>query len=139
MDILLRKKYPFVSKSVISPNALAGSMAIQGIAMAFRIREYYPTVNLNETHPKVLFYALSGEKYYFSKLMKNWLFNQMEFFLDQMEVSNEDEFDALFSAWATWMGLQGNWKEDLMRDINNLILPISGVTYYWPENIGLEK
>jgi hypothetical protein len=41
--------------SIMSPNSLYGAMAIGGMALAFRLRQKWPELELNETHPKVLF------------------------------------------------------------------------------------
>jgi predicted nuclease with RNAse H fold len=62
-DWQLRKRYWSMSNSVISPNGLYGAMAIGGMALAFRLRQTWPEIILNETHPKVLLYAKSGLRY----------------------------------------------------------------------------
>jgi hypothetical protein len=62
-DCRLRRKYPSVQKSVISPNSLYGAMAIGGMALALRLREAWPEIILNETHPKVLLHARWRERY----------------------------------------------------------------------------
>ncbi|MGH9721657.1 MAG: hypothetical protein ACRD8O_15725, partial [Bryobacteraceae bacterium] len=52
-DSYLRDVYPAVKLSVIAPNSLAGSMVVQGMALAIRLRQEWPKIQLNETHPKV--------------------------------------------------------------------------------------
>ena len=47
----------------MAPNSLYGAMAIGGMALAFRLREKWPELELNETHPKVLLHALGGPRY----------------------------------------------------------------------------
>ena len=48
-DRLLRDKYPEVRNSVVAPNSLFGSMAIQGMAMALKLRKCWSDIKLNET------------------------------------------------------------------------------------------
>ncbi len=38
-------------------------MAVGGMALALRLRERWPSILLNETHPKVLIPALGGDRY----------------------------------------------------------------------------
>ena len=50
-----------------------------------------------------------------------------------INISNDHEWDALISCWATFNGLAGNWKTDLMPGVGNLLLPQAGsVNYFWP-------
>ena len=53
-DRRLQAKYRAVRSSIVAPNSLYGSMAIQGMAMAIRLRKNWPDIKLNETHPKVI-------------------------------------------------------------------------------------
>jgi hypothetical protein len=73
MDDWLRTQYSAVRGSVFSSNSAAGSMAVQGIALAHRLRGIWQSVTLNETHPKVLYFALTGRKYLYGQDMVNWL------------------------------------------------------------------
>ena len=45
------------------PNALYGAVAVGGVGLALRLRERWHAITLTETDPKVLFYALSGDRY----------------------------------------------------------------------------
>ena len=139
MDQVIRKHYREVLLSVMSPNSLRGSMALQGMSFAMELRALQPAVKLNETHPKVQYYATTGKKHDFkgaSSEMTKWLLDQLHPSLD-FRVANDHEWDALFSAWATLMGLSGGWTNDLIRHARNekLITPAGEVTYYWPENV----
>jgi hypothetical protein len=49
--------------SVMTPNSLRGAMAIGGMALAMRLRQLWPEIALNETHPKVMLHALGAERY----------------------------------------------------------------------------
>jgi hypothetical protein len=132
MDKHLRDAYPAVQNSVLSSNSAYGSMAVQGMALAIRMQERWPEIHLNETHPKVLYHALTRQKYApFRKTMVAWLKTQFSPSFD-VEIKNDHEWDALISAWATWRGLTGQWKTDLMDGVDDLIRPAGLATYYWP-------
>ncbi len=105
---------------------------MQGMAMAMRLREIWPDIKLNETHPKVLYHALSNLIYSFGPPMKQWLLRQFAPPLC-LEIDNDHDWDALLSAWATWKGLQGTWYNDLMEsDMAPLMRPAGEVSYFWP-------
>jgi predicted nuclease with RNAse H fold len=132
MDEYLKEAFPEVAKSVFSSNSARGSMAVQGMAMALRLRHIWPEIRLNETHPKILYYALSNQVYSFGEPMIRWLTGLLDP-PPRVTIGNEHQWDALLSAWATWKGLQGFWSGDLM-DMNGdrLLLPAGQVSYYWP-------
>lgn len=130
-DLHLRATHSSAKSSVLSPNGLYGSMAIGGMALAIRLRQQWPNLVLNETHPKVLFSALSGSRY-----RKDALPAAIEWFatyakLESDSALNDHEFDALMSAWVTHAGLQGNWC-DLVQSDGSLIFPAGPVKYLWP-------
>ncbi len=131
MDMHLVQTYPVVHNSVFSSNSARGAMAVQGMALAMRIRQVWPDIQINETHPKVLYYALAGQQYAFGQPMVAWLLNQ---FVPPINIgiANDHEWDALISAWATWMGTTGQWNVDLMHGVPNLLLPAGAATYFWP-------
>ena len=132
MDRAMRNMYPSVQQSVFSSNSAAGSMAIQGMAMALRARGAWPQTRLNETHPKILYFALSGEKYSFGAAMTRWLLDAID--TTDVQIANDHEWDALISAWATYLGIAEKWTVDLMNlDSADLIRPAGDVTYWWPE------
>ena len=61
-DDWLRRQYanqPRVALSVVSPNGLFGSMGLNGMAIAIECRRHWPKLFITETHPKVLYYALT--------------------------------------------------------------------------------
>ncbi len=131
MDEHLRKTYPRVQHSIFSSNSAAGSMAIQGMAMAFRLKQAWPNIKLNETHPKVLYYALAHQPYKFAEPMMEWLHNMINA-TNPPAIANDHEWDALLSAWATCQGFRGTWTTDLMSGVQRLLLPAGPVTYFWP-------
>jgi hypothetical protein len=131
MDTWLRQQYPPVLHSVFASNSAAGSMAVQGMALAMRLRAIWPELLLNETHPKVLYFGLTGQPYIFGQLLVNWLVSQMNP-LAGAAISNEHEWDALISAWATIRGMSGAFMHDFMTQTQNPLLPAGPVNYYWP-------
>ena len=131
MDLLLRERYPAVMNSVLASNSASGSMAIQGMTLAMRIRQLWPETVLNETHPKVLFHALSRQPYLPGRAMNQWLLEQFNPPLT-LPIYDEHQWDALLSAWSTWMGTGGHWERNLMSDAQDLLFPAGEVTYYWP-------
>jgi predicted nuclease with RNAse H fold len=134
-DKWLRKMYPEVKSSVMASNSTFGSMAIQGMAMAVRLRDRSDQVILNETHPKVLYYALSRQKYSFpgpNNQMVDWLKKTAA--INEMPNSlTEHAWDAAISAWITYQGYKTGFSSDLMSKTNNPILPAGKVHYHWPD------
>jgi hypothetical protein len=109
-------------------------MAIGGMALAIQLRQHWPNLVLNETHPKVLFSALSGSRY-----RKDALPAAIEWFvsyakIEPIEALNDHEFDAVMSAWVTQAGLQGNWS-DLVQPDSCLLFPAGPVKYLWPSQL----
>jgi len=131
MDTILRDNHPAILHSVLSSNSAYGAMAIQGVSLAMRLQQHWPEIALNEAHPKVLYFALTNQQYAFDQPMVTWLLNQFIPALD-VEIANDHEWDALISAWATWMGLTGQWNVNLMDGVPDLLLPAGPATYFWP-------
>lgn len=134
MDEYLRKTYPAVRNSVISSNSAFGAMGIQGIALAMRLRSLWPRIRVNETHPKVLVYAMRGERYGFTTDLVQWAETQVG---ASARVGNSDELDALLSAVVTAKALARSWKtRDLMKlaPLGGLLTPVRPVTYRWPRH-----
>lgn len=138
VDCYLRRTYPQVAGSVFASNSAAGSMAVQGMAMAIRLRELWPGIVLNETHPKVLYYALSDNVYAYGPQMDAWLAQRVRMPVNRTP-ANDHEWDAAFSIWATFMGPNPNtgWQ-DLMVQPDQRLLPAGQVQYYWPQVLGAD-
>lgn len=138
MDVMLRNAFPDVQASVLSSNSAFGAMAVQGMAIALRLKERWPDVLLNETHPKVLYHAMTSKNYTRDDIptMTAWLQQQ---FRPRVEcvIRDEHQWDALISAWATWQGFSGKWIADLVVDVGGtrLLFPVGQVSYYWPKVI----
>lgn len=132
MDVILRQTYPQVQHSVFSSNSAAGSMAIQGMAMAMRLRALWPEVRLNETHPKILYFALTSLPYVFGQGMITWLGGHVNA-ATGVAITNDHEWDALISAWATVQGMTGGFSRDRLTGVPDLLFPVGQVNYFWPQ------
>ncbi len=130
-DCWLRTKYFKVRDSVFCSNSARGAMAIQGMALAIRLKERWPLVGLIETHPKVLYYALSGHKYKWPGNMRKWLLDQMD--CTSTEISNDHCWDAAISAWAAFKGHTRCWPHNLRAGSKAPIEPAGSCAYWWPE------
>jgi len=131
-DRWLRTTYPKSAVSVASANSLYGAMAVGGMALALRLRERWPPILLNETHPKVLIPALGAERYADAALEAPLAWFADHAGLDVSGVLGGDQLDALLSAWATREGLAAGWP-DLVGDDPAVVFPAGRVSYLWPK------
>ncbi|MEL7022331.1 MAG: hypothetical protein AAGL69_01215 [Pseudomonadota bacterium] len=136
-DLWLRETYEPVAKSVVSPNGLYGSMGLNGMHAMIHARDNHPNLPITETHPKVLFFALTDTKYDYENnhadmdaAIAGWLGVPAT-------TRNDHEWDALISAYAALQGLRGTWPHDLldgsMEGDDRLRFPCGRVNYWWPE------
>jgi hypothetical protein len=130
-DRQLRAAYPAARSSVLSPNGLYGSMGIGGMAIALRLRQRWPGIRLNETHPKLLAYALRGERHTDTDFAAaaHWLSRHAG--LDLAQVRTGHAFDAVLSAWATREGALQGWMDLALGD-PALLFPAGPAHYWWP-------
>lgn len=135
-DLWLREKYPKVIKSIMSPNTLSGSMGINGMAVLIKAATIRQGVVLSETHPKVIHYALTGQKYDYKQNH-----SVMDLFLTKafggltIKTSNDHEWDAAISAYALLEGMTGSWARDLHTletGSGRMIYPCGKTYYFWP-------
>jgi hypothetical protein len=137
-DLWLRQKYQTVLLSVMSPNTLSGSMGINGMAVLIEAAQKSTSIVLSETHPKVLYYALTEQKYNYSENSE-----KMDSFLSaklgglSIKTTNDHEWDAAISAYALFMGMTGGWENDLhklpLAEKCRIIRPCGPTFYYWPD------
>jgi hypothetical protein len=135
-DKWLRKKYPDMKKSIMSPNSLYGAMAVVGMALALRLRQTWPNIALNETHPKVLLSV--WDRGYDPKDRSTidaaiqWLVGQNRYI--EPEIAGEHQLDAAVSAWCTQRGLEDDWM-DIIGSSDGLLFPVGEVRlrYLWPQ------
>src|SRR3989338_1943112 len=138
-DLWLRKRYPAVRNSIMSPNTLSGAMGINGMSVLFEAASGSSRIALSETHQKVLYYALTQQKY-------NYRENgaEMDSFLSDLlggisvRTSNDHEWDAVISAYVLLMGMTGVWNKDLHElqpeDNSRIVNPCGKTHYYWPDD-----
>ncbi|MGQ9372144.1 hypothetical protein [Azospirillum sp. ST 5-10] len=126
--------------SVQSANSLRGSMLFQGMAAAIRLRERWPAIPITETHPKALHFALRKATYPEAGTWEpeqdicRWLLDALGH-PEGDPINSSDQWDALASAWAAYMGHSGAWSVDLMRAARCPILPAGPVHYWWPVDL----
>lgn len=130
-DLWLRKRYADVANSVVCSNSMYGAMAVQGMALAMRLREAWPDLPLCETHPKVLYRAMTGRRHSWGPEMDRWLLDAAGC-PEAVAPSNDHEWDALVSAWAASNWASGNWTDDLRSLSSAAVEPTGGVAYPWP-------
>ena len=131
-DLRLRTKYPAAKNSVMAPNSLYGAMAIGGMALAMRLRQLWPEIVLNETHPKVLLHALGAERYNTETVDAAVLWFVGRAQCSEWTIRGEHALDAAVSAWATRKGLEDCWPDIVGTDAD-LLFPAGSVRYLWPE------
>ncbi len=138
-DRWLRKKYPNVQRSVVSPNGLYGSMGLNGMAVLLSLRRQCPELPATETHPKVLYWALTGCKYDYLKTSEKMNAELCRFLGRKVATANDHEWDACISAVAAFNGSTGRWTHDLLEEEvlstaqERLVEPAGSVHYWWPE------
>jgi hypothetical protein len=100
-------------------------------------RKQHCDLFVTETHPKVLYRALFGQKYDYgdnATQMNEALKAKLNV---EVRISNDHEWDAAISALAALRGLQGAWKHDLHREHSDeearLVEPCGETYYFWPE------
>ena len=144
-DHWLRRQYPKVQRAVIAPGGLRGAMCLNGMAVLFAVRQAFPDIFVTETHPKVLYYALSKEKPDFDGPNKSDMNKNLNQLLAVQEKNvtpqSEHEWDAAISILPVVRGLYGSWQDLHVHPTDHgerLIHPCGKTTYMWPEekNIG---
>ena len=88
-----------------------------------------------ETHPKVLFYALSGDRYKPADVKSAALWFVETHDLPRVsETIDEHQFDALISAWAARQGRACDWPDLCEPHSADMIFPAGPVSYLWPKD-----
>jgi hypothetical protein len=139
-DLALRQDYPNQAASVLSMNSTFGSMVGQGMAMAFAARSRWPSILLNEAHPKIIHGEIFSTAY-----ARDGLPSAANARMDQIrslgfEISNdlasEDQFDALLCCIATYLGWKNNWADLAECAISqpSIVFPLPHVSFYWPKS-----
>jgi hypothetical protein len=81
-DLWLKRIYPAVANKVVSPNSVAGSMAVNGAAFLTMLQPRFQTdgTMVTEAHPKVYVYALLGRRYKWAEdgeRLREWLLDEL--------------------------------------------------------------
>ncbi len=137
-DRALRAAYPSVRNSIAASNSLSGSMPINGVAVALALCKEFPKLQITETHPKVLYFALMGLVYNFHQQRDQMVKKLAEWVaVKTCEVRTDHEWDALLSAYAARQWATRQWQIDL-----HLLSAVAGETlipahgkkahYAWP-------
>ncbi len=135
-DRWLRARYVAVRNSVITPNGLFGSMALNGMAVLLSARPTFPNVLIAETHPKVMCWHLLQQRYdYVTKKDAMDRCVALTLSLDILP-STEHEWDAALSAMVAFKGACDQWTFDLHTlpplAGERLVWPCGRTSYYWP-------
>jgi predicted nuclease with RNAse H fold len=130
-DKWLRQTYLKSAVRVASANSLYGAMSLGGMDLALRLRERWPSILMNETHPKMLIPALGGERYADAAPESTLACFADHVGLDVYGVKSGHQLDALLSAWTTLEGLGAGWA-DLVDDDPALLFTAGRVSYLWP-------
>lgn len=140
-DRALRARYSDVSTSVTAPNSLYGAMPINGIAVALALRNAFEKLRITETHPKVLYFALTQSVYDFAQERAQMVGNLLAWVvLDCCDVGDDHAWDALASAFVARQWDTGAWSNDLHRlpcNPGERLIPAHGseAHYAWPEAV----
>ena len=136
-DRWLKNKYHNITNSIASANSLFGSMGINGMSVLISIRENNPDIKITETHPKVLYYALTNEQYDYKSnhvVMDSLLSDTLK---TKVTTNNDHEWDATISVHAAINGMLGIWETDLhqldLSENEKLITPCGKTNYWWPQ------
>lgn len=143
-DRALRAAYPVVATSITAPNSLFGAMIINGIAVALALRDAFKGLKITETHPKVVYFALTKSVCDFAQFRERMVQNLVDWVaLGPCSVGSEHSWDALLSAFAAREWDTGNWPNDLhqlARNDGETLIPAHGpeAHYAWPEAVPQE-
>ncbi|MFZ4440783.1 MAG: hypothetical protein ACOYOS_20390 [Syntrophales bacterium] len=136
-DRWLRDRYGKVRSSIVSPNGLRGSMVLNGMTVLMQARLKFPGLPITETHPKILYWHLSNQKYGYtsSKVAMNKTLSHA-LGID-VSPTTEHEWDAALSTLAALRGVTRCWMLDLhglpTGIDEQIISPCGRTNYFWPE------
>ena len=137
-DRWLRKTYPQIAPSVVTPNGLFGSMGLNGPAVVLECRAANPALIVTESHPKVLHWHLARKRYNYAEDGVRMIDLLSGLLQVSVEATTDHAWDAALSALAAFRGCYGDWDTDLHRlptERNERIVWCCGTThYFWPRN-----
>jgi hypothetical protein len=135
-DLWLRRNYPQVQNSVVNPNYLQGAMSLNGLAVMYSLRSLSEIILISETHPKVLYYHLTGIQHDYrekQELMNDHLAQWIGF---TIKTRTDHEWDAAVSCFAAYEGILRHWINDLHKLpplADEELVHMAGAShFYWP-------
>lgn len=140
-DRALRATYADVANSVTASNSLYGAMPINGAVVMRALDDCIKHLSITETHPKVLYFALTGNVYNYEQQSADMTRNLAEWIgIGGITVESEHAWDALISAYAARQWHTNSWTDDLHRlprSDNEELYPVYGnaAHYVWPKPI----
>jgi hypothetical protein len=140
-DDWLCRTYVKCKQSVLSPNELRGAMVINGMIVLLRLRDRWQKLPASETHPKVVFHALTGRELIYGDVGLPDRIERLLAWLGlgegTVQIRNNHEWDALISAFCVLKGLRGEWTNNLHEPIraveHEMVRPAGRTFYFWPE------
>jgi len=135
-DRWLREKYPTVINSIMTPNRLSGSMGLNGMSVLLELHKKYPNLHISETHPKVLYHALTNKRYNYPENNNDMDLLLSELLKSCIRTNNDHEWDAVISAYSVYQGRVKKWELDLhtipVGEEERQITPCGTTHYWWP-------
>lgn len=111
-------------------------MALSGIIVLKALRDSSPSIAAIETHPRVLYWALSGRKLQYENNSAHLDRDLGKWLGAEVKTRNAHEWDAGISVLAALKGLRGEWDHDLFSEIGLDCYPVSfpagKASYWWP-------
>ncbi len=129
-------------RELTEPNWLTGAMPLGGMGVLVKLRERWSDLLVTETHPRILYTAMSHEPFDFDELgidMSRWLARRVDTTTlvgDTWLVWSEASWNALFSAWVCAEGMKSGWQDlhDPTRSKapGTVVRPAGKTKFLWP-------
>ena len=138
-DRALRARFPEVIDSVTAPNSLRGAMPVNGAVVMRALGTRCGKLRVTETHPKVLYFALTNQVYNFGQNSVQMIEHLAAWIgAGAIAVPSEHAWDAVVSAYAARQWHTGAWPANLHGLPNQPyeeLIPVQGnrAFYGWPE------
>jgi predicted nuclease with RNAse H fold len=134
-DKFLRRRYRIAAGTVQAANSLRGAVLVQGVMLAIRLRDRFPSLPITEAHPKALLRALGLNE------ANSWPKLAERFGLKGESPETADERDGLLGAVAAREGFLGRWPHNLASDRfpeeqdpeDPAKGPHAPIVYWWPD------
>lgn len=135
-DRWLRHHYVEVQNYIVTPNGLYGAMGLNGMAVLMAVKLKFPNVLITETHPKVLYWHLSRQKYDYTNRKVSMDQTLADALGLDVAPATEHEWDAALSTLAALEGATDRWRLDLHSlptvSGERIVTPCGKTYYFWP-------